>query len=174
MILSAQTIRKLCKGENGYLLQPFSERTRHEGVTFGLSAAGYDVRIEFDAGGTEVERTLQPGEFLLASTIERFDVPNFVVGIVHDKSTWARRGIAVQNTVIEPGWAGFLTLELTNHSSQPVTIPRGVGIAQVVFHTMDEPSEQPYEGKYQDQARGPVQPISETTGLSSDPAEGKV
>jgi dCTP deaminase len=153
-ILSAQSIKHLCTHYR--MLDPFSERTRHEGVTFGLSAAGYDVRVEFDKGGLVDEVRLSPGEFLLASTMERFQMPEDIVGIVHDKSTWARRGIAVQNTVIEPGWCGWLTLELTNHGPEPILLQKGVGIAQILFHRLDEPTSRPYEGKYQDQERGPV------------------
>lgn len=165
MILSSQTIRGLCELiplKQRPMLEPFHERTRHEGVTFGLSAAGYDVRVEFDEDGIQYERLLENGQFLLASTIEKFNMPNDVVGVVHDKSTWARRGLAVQNTVIEPGWSGFLTLELTNHGPETLVIPRGCGIAQIVFHRLDEPTDQPYSGKYQKQKRGPVSAISET------------
>lgn len=156
MVLCAQTIEKLCKTNEKPLLSPFCLRETYEGVTFGLSAAGYDVRVEFDqAGFTEVV-LLEPGEFLLASTIEKFHIPYDIVGIVHDKSTWARRGIAVQNTVIEPGWSGWLTLEITNHGPKAVKLMRGMGIAQVVFHLLDQPTEFPYSGKYQAQGRGPV------------------
>ncbi len=88
-------------------------------------------------------------------------MPNSVMGIVHDKSSWARHGVAVQNTVIEPGWRGYLTLELTNHSQQTRTIKPGDPIAQIVFHWLDEPTKQPYEGKYQDQAAGPQEAIAE-------------
>ncbi len=73
-ILSAQSIERLCI-EYG-MLSPFADRTRHEGVTFGLSAAGYDVRIEFDRDGSKTEHLLSPGEFMLASTIERFRMPS--------------------------------------------------------------------------------------------------
>lgn len=172
MILSSQTIRGLCQHEGpsgesaAPMVWPFHERTRHEGVTFGLSAAGYDVRVEFDEDGIQYERLLENGQFLLASTIEEFHMPNDVVGIVHDKSTWARRGLAVQNTVIEPGWSGFLTLELTNHGPESLVIPCGCGIAQIVFHRLDHPTDQPYEGKYQAQRRGPVAAMSDTSGLS--------
>lgn len=175
MILSAQTIRKLCNPHNHEpLLDPFHERVRHEGVTFGLSAAGYDVRVEFDNKGEWCHRILNPNAFMLASTIERFVMPNDVIGIVHDKSTWARRGLAVQNTVIEPGWSGWLTLELTNHSPEELKITRGSGIAQIVFHRVDVPTEQPYKGKYQAQKRGPVEAIIESSDLSNAPTNGKV
>ena len=98
---------------------------------------------------------LWPGRFILASTVEYFDMPNDLVGIVHDKSTWARRGLAVQNTVIEPGWRGYLTLELTMHAWRFQRIRAGTGIAQIMFHRLDQPAEKPYSGKYQNQERGP-------------------
>ena len=100
-------------------------------------------------------RGLTASPFALASTMERFDMPDDVLGIVHDKSTWARRGIAVRNIPIEPGWRGFLTLKLTNHGRELVVIEAGTPIAQVVFHLLDEPAEQPYAGRYQDQKAGP-------------------
>lgn len=172
-ILSGQTIRRLM------LVEPMVERSylhfhdilntptnimeppkttltvEHFTVSHGLSSSGYDVRVEFDEDAQVGNTVLRRGDFILASTIERIKMPDNVVGIVHDKSSWARRGIAVQNTVIEPGWCGYLTLELSYHGRHPITIPRGVGIAQVVFHYTDFPVEQPYDGKYQDQARGP-------------------
>lgn len=155
MILSAQSIHRRCCADVP-LIYPFVSRTREHGVSYGLSSAGYDVRVEFDSGGEQEYLPLYPGKFVLASTIERFIMPNDIAGIVHDKSSWARRGLAVQNTVIEPGWKGWLTLELTNHSEQKIILQRGMGIAQVVFHLLDEPTDLPYEGKYQDQDRGPV------------------
>lgn len=128
-------------------LSPLLPRTEHLGFTHGLSAAGYDVRIAEAI-------VLFPGDFALASTVEIFDMPDDLLGIVHDKSSWARRGLAVQNTVIEPGWRGHLTLELTAHRGD-LDVPAGVGIAQVVFHLLAEPTDRPYRGKYQDQAAGP-------------------
>ena len=154
MILSGKTIQQL------QIMEPFYGRTRHHGMTFGCGPAGYDVRVEFDETGDIKKVQLNPGDFILASTIEKFNMPPSVLGIVHDKSTWARKGIAVQNTVIEPGWRGWLTLELTNHGPSPVTIDRCMPIAQIIFHQIDEPAKI-YEGKYQDQKRGPVQAIFE-------------
>jgi dCTP deaminase len=149
-VLSAQTIRQLA------ILDPHVERTVHEqtGTSFGLSYCGYDIRLA-------EHLTLRPGVFSLGSTVEKFTMPPDVVGVVHDKSTWARRGIAVQNTVIEPGWRGFLTLELTNHSTEDVELPPGTPIAQVLFHRLDHVPERTYSGKYQDQAAGPQPAISE-------------
>ena len=142
MIASAQTLRRLRP------IEPFHERTSHNGMTFGLGPAGYDVRIAESI-------TLLPGEFCLASTVERFAMPDDYLAMVADKSTWARRGIAVQHTVIEPGWRGFLTLELTNHSADTIAIIAGDPIAQIVFHQLDVPTDSPYSGRYQDQEAGP-------------------
>lgn len=165
MILSGQTIRELSKIKHKTVFQgmiePFEERTRFEGMTYGVGPAGYDMRIEFDQTGSKTETLLTPGEFLLASTMERFRMPTNVMGIVHDKSTWARLGLAVQNTVIEPGWEGWLTLELTNHSEEPIVLKRGMPICQVVFHFVDQHVDKSYDGKYHNQQRGPVKAIHE-------------
>lgn len=147
-ILPAQTIRLLQP------IDPFYERTVVNGMTFGLGPAGYDVRIAETV-------VVHSASFTLASTIERFDMPADVLAYVKDKSSWARRGLCVQNTVIEPGWRGFLTLELTNHGGMPVKIAKGSPIAQIIFHRLEAPTEQPYAGKYQDQRPGPVAPIWE-------------
>ena len=155
MILSGQSIR------NADIMHPFNERTKYKGMTYGCGPAGYDVRVEFDEIGFHQYTDLYPGGFLLASTVERFTMPNDVMGIVHDKSTWARFGLACQNTVIEPGWEGWLTLELTNHSDQLISIKKGMPIAQVVFHRVDHPVEKSYDGKYHNQKRGPVKAILE-------------
>lgn len=149
MIASGSTIRKLG------IFEPFSERTKHNGMTYGVGPAGYDVRVEFDEEGFVDEVQLIPGQLLLASTVEHFTMPSNVLGIVHDKSTLARKGVCVQNTVIEPGWRGWLTLELTNHGAEPILLKRGSPIAQVVFHFVDEETAG-YSGKYQNQKRGPV------------------
>ncbi|MGE5509907.1 MAG: dCTP deaminase [Bacteroidota bacterium] len=144
MILSAQSIR----GRTG-LLEPFHERTVFRGMTFGLSPAGYDIRIAEDA-------VLRPGAFQLASSMERFAMPLDLIAFVKDKSTWARRGLFVQNTVIEPGWSGYLTLELTSSASEPLELNAGMPIAQIVFQLLDKPTDSPYRGKYQNQRSGPV------------------
>lgn len=165
MILPSQMIR------GAGLVAPFSERRVVAGMSFGLSPAGYDVRIAETS-------TIPPGGFILASTVEKFDMSPDVLAYVKDKSTWVRRGLCVQNTVIEPGWRGYLTLELTNHlprapwwrrlaawiarKPEPgtVTVLGGSPIAQIVFHRLVAPTEQVYAGKYQDQAAGP-QPARE-------------
>jgi dCTP deaminase len=130
---------------------------RAHGVSYGLSEAGYDLRIKQDVWLFPMRR------FRLASTIEKFRMPFDLVGVVHDKSTWARRGLSVFNTVIEPGWNGFLTLELIYHGWLPLHIPAGAGIAQVLFHQTG--SKAAYAGKYQDQADRPVAAISDPHNL---------
>ena len=105
------------------------------------------------------ERTL--GRFALASSVERFQVPPHLVAIMGHKSTWARRGVNVwAGTTAEPKWEGWLTLEIGFHGLDPVTIPAGSGIAQVLFHELAEPGDYG-NGKYQGQADRPVPAVME-------------
>ena len=130
----------------------FEAKQYEHGVSHGLSEAGYDIRVK------------QPivlgyeNRFTIASAIEEFDMPHDLLGIVHDKSTWARRGLSVFNTVIEPGWKGFLTLELVYHGPGELNILPGSGIAQVIFHQVTD--QMAYTGRYQNQADRPVEAIS--------------
>jgi len=143
-ILSGQTIRRLG------IVEPLRERYIDDnGNSCGLSISGYDIT-------TDNNVDLAPGGFMLTCSREKFLMPRNVVGVVHDKSSLARKGLAVQNTILEPGWRGYLTLELSNHSAYWVRLETGSAIAQVVFHFLDEPAEKPYTGKYQDQQRMPV------------------
>lgn len=140
---------------------------KENGVSWGLSEAGYDIRIKQDVifhpenavekAGVWVNGKYAMGRFVIASTVEEFHMPPELVGVVHDKSTWARRGLSVFNTVIEPGWCGFLTLELVYHGRQVLHIPAGTGIAQVVFHSITDKAS--YDGKYQGQPDRPVEAI---------------
>lgn len=146
-------------------------KEKHNGCSHGLSEAGYDIRIKqtiyfrrdlVNKAYVAIKESddawsdRQDGNFILASAIEEFDMPDNLVGIVHDKSTWARKGLSVFNTVIEPGWKGFLTLELIYHGQNDLIIPAGTGIAQVIFHELNSPAS--YEGKYQNQEDAPVAP----------------
>lgn len=152
MILSYQTIKAL--GEQGLLVTPMPPRTRIHGLSYGLGPGGYDIRV---AEGF----TMWPGRFKLASSVERFNMPDDVTGMVCDKSTWIRRGLSVHNTVIEPGWSGYLTLELKMVGFHWVEVQPGSPIAQVLFMRLDEPTQAPYKGKYQDQPAGPQKAILE-------------
>lgn len=166
-----------------------SEKVKQHGVSHGLSEAGYDIRIKqeirFTHTGTKMhvwvgETRHKPvlhttgkgeyGRFCIASAIEEFDMPNDLVGIVHDKSTWARRGLSVFNTVIEPGWKGFLTLELVYHGHEDLIIPAGAGIAQVVFHSTTNRAS--YTGKYQHQGDLPVSAKSSDDSNAPDRHRG--
>lgn len=138
MILSAQSIRKK------KIIEPFFERGISHGRTFGLSSCGYDVRLAQDIW-------LLPFCGRLGSVIEYIDMPNDLCGEVKDKSTNARMFVLVQNTIIEPGWKGYLTVELTRFFPWPIRLRRGTPIAQIMFKCLDETTEQPYKGKYQNQ-----------------------
>jgi dCTP deaminase len=132
-------------------LSPTLDRKyRSHGVSYGLSEAGYDIRIKQEV------RLNPENRFALASTVERFQMPVHLVGIVHDKSTWARQALSVFNTVIEPGWEGYLTLELVYHGNGELVIPAGVGIAQVLFHALVNDASYG-DGKYQNQPDQPVE-----------------
>jgi dCTP deaminase len=136
-----------------------NDKMRQHGVSFGLSEAGYDIRIKQSVwfrpdGGVVVDDKYKDGNFCLASAIEEFQMPSDLVGVVHDKSTWARQGLSVFNTVIEPSWRGFLTLELVYHGRNGLHIPAGTGIAQVIFYQTSANAY--YDGKYQNQADMPV------------------
>jgi dCTP deaminase len=134
------------------MIWPFVERDEVRGRSFGLSCASYDVRIAQSL-------TIHPGEFVRASTMEKFDIPHDVLIVVHDKSSWARHGLSAFNTILDPGWRGYVTLELINLGKSTLAILVGDPIVQVVCHLLTEPTEQPYgfngTGKYQDQEAGP-------------------
>lgn len=163
---------------NGYKLlnlapidDMLSYKVYHEGVSHGMSEAGYDIRIKqgilFAPDiGVAVDCHVQNrrGRFTIASTVERFKMPSNLMGIVHDKSSWARRGLSVFNTVIEPGWEGFLTLELVYHGEGTLEIRAGSGIAQVVFHEVTDAVI--YAGRYQNQADEPVHAIRAQEALT--------
>lgn len=153
-ILSSQTIRKRI-ADGSLSITPFEERQQANGMSFGLSCCGVDLRL-----GRSV--WIFPFWGRLAVALEHIRMPNDLRGKLENKSTLARRFIdASRTTNIEPGWSGFLTLELTHDRPWPVFLRKGTPIAQVVFETLDEPTEQPYgkDDKYQDQPARPVKAI---------------
>lgn len=137
-----------------------TKETAH-GTSYGLSEAGYDIRIAEEICFTRysgydsnsVNGQAKIGCFALASAIEEFNMPLNLVGVVHDKSTWIRQGLMIGNSVIEPGWKGYLTLELVFHGQGELVIPAGSGIAQIIFSELAHCSG--YSGKYQSQEAGP-------------------
>ncbi len=168
-------IRKMAT-EHG-MIEPFTEKQVREGViSYGLSSYGYDVRIadefkiftninhmvvdpkDFDPRSFVDFRGEQciipPNSFALARTVERFKVPRDVIVVCLGKSTYARCGIIVNVTPLEPEWEGIVTLEVSNTTPLPARIYAGEGIAQMLFFQSDEPCETSYadkKGKYQSQ-----------------------
>lgn len=126
------------------------EKRYFKGFSWGLTECGYDIRIKQSVWMFWGRR------FVLASSIERFKLPPDLMGRVMNKSTWARLGVdASMGTNLEPGWEGYLTIELRYVRKRPLFIPAGVGIAQVIFETLAQPAS--YDGKYQGQPDQPVE-----------------
>lgn len=163
------------------LIEPFEHGQIREGpsgplISYGTSSYGYDVRCAnefkiftninsavvdpkcFDAGSF-VDHTgdvciIPPNSFALTRTIEYFRIPRNVLTICLGKSTYARCGIIVNVTPLEPEWEGHVTLELSNTTTLPAKIYANEGVAQVLFFESDEPCETSYldrGGKYQGQ-----------------------
>lgn len=142
------------------------------GMSYGLSEAGYDIRIKQHIRFYPVNPNAEfkkfrvmsftndslindgGGRFTIASAVEEFQMPDYLVGRVCDKSSWARKGLSVFNTVIEPGFVGGLTLELVYHGRTELIIPAGAPIAQVLFEEVKNPAR--YKGKYQFQSTDPT------------------
>ena len=101
--------------------------------------------------GVDAVYILPPHSFVLAESYETISLRNGITGLVKDKSTYARMGISVQNTVFEAGWTGTITLEINNNTNRPVKLYVGLGIAQVMFHHSKTLATHPYSGKYQNQ-----------------------
>lgn len=123
-------------------------------ISYGMSSYGYDVRLgqEFVlykdstepldplcVGPDDYDRCvadeveLGPGDFLLGVTMETIRMPRDVTAMLCDKSSLARCGISVQNTILEAGWCGELTLEIHNQLRRPVILRAGQGIGQLIF-----------------------------------------
>ncbi len=105
---------------------------------------------------------LHPGEFVLASTLERVRLPDDLVARLEGKSSLGRLGLLIHSTAgfIDPGWNGHVTLELSNVANLPITIYFGMKIGQLSFVQLSEPAATPYGSdglgsKYQGQ-RGPT------------------
>jgi len=161
-ILSAQSIRRLCSPPDAIpeqfrpqpLITPFTERAVVNGKSYGLSGCSYDVRIDQDL-------VLEPGQTALVSTIEKFHFPDNICASVVDKSTYARKFVSAFNTHFDAGFRGYATIELANLGTETVTYERGDPVCQFKFEWLDEPTELPYRGKYNDQPARPVAAIAE-------------
>jgi dCTP deaminase len=159
------------------MIEPFSDRQIREGViSYGVSSYGYDVRIARDFKiFTNINSTIvdpknfdsrsfvdfegdvcviPPNSFALARTVEYFRIPRNVLVVAVGKSTYARCGIILNVTPLEPGWEGIVTLEVSNTTPLPAKIYANEGIAQMLFFESDEACEVSYadkKGKYQGQ-----------------------
>ncbi len=105
---------------------------------------------------------LHPGEFVLGSTLERVRLPDDMVARLEGKSSLGRLGLLIHSTAgyVDPGWDGYLTLELSNVANLPITIYPGMKIGQISFFRLSTAAEHPYgskgtKSKYQGQ-RGPT------------------
>lgn len=174
MILSDVWIREQAKKG---MIEPFVESQKREGmISYGLSSYGYDARCspEFkiftnvnnavvdpkDFSPTSfVDREtdvciIPPNSFALARTVEYFRIPRDVLVICLGKSTYARCGIIVNVTPLEPEWEGHVTLEFSNTTPLPAKIYANEGVCQFLFFKGDQPCEVSYRdrsGKYMKQ-----------------------
>lgn len=92
---------------------------------------------------------LHPGQFVLGATLEYLRFPAHLGGYVVGRSSWGRVGLLVATAImVQPGFAGCLTLELVNHGESPIALYAGCRIGQLAVHSLDEPTEHGYAGKY--------------------------
>lgn len=178
-IKSDSWIKKMAGGKN--MISPFEPNqiqslAGNKVISYGTSSYGYDVRCSsnfkvftninsavvdpknFDKnsfvdyeGDTCI---IPPNSFALASTIEYFKIPRSVLTICLGKSTYARCGIIVNVTPLEPEWEGHVTLEFSNTTTLPAKIYANEGVAQMLFFESDTVCETSYKdrgGKYQKQ-----------------------
>jgi dCTP deaminase len=178
-IKSDKWIKKMAKQES--MISPFEpdqikSLSGNKVISYGTSSYGYDVRCssmfkvftninsavvdpkEFDKnsfvdfeGDTCI---IPPNSFALASTVEYFKIPRSILTICLGKSTYARCGIIVNVTPLEPEWEGHVTLEFSNTTPLPAKIYANEGVAQMLFFESDDVCEVSYKdrgGKYQKQ-----------------------
>jgi len=159
------------------MIEPFVEKQQRDGViSYGLSSYGYDARVadEFKiftnvdnaivdpksfSESSFVNRqsdicVIPPNSFVLARTVEYFRIPRDVLVICLGKSTYARCGLIVNVTPLEPEWEGHVTLEISNTTPLPARVYANEGLCQFLFLKGDSPCEISYAdkgGKYMGQ-----------------------
>ena len=183
-IMSDKWITYMCKTNN--MVHPFVEHqvsTNDNGkcISYGLSSYGYDIRcanefvvynensltIDPKEGLSSLSRmvtansyTIPPNSFVLVRSMEYIKVPRDVLVVCTGKSTYARCGLVVNTTPLEPEWEGFITIELSNTTKNPLKVYANEGIAQLMFFKGSDPCNVSYrdkKGKYQGQ-KGVVLP----------------
>jgi len=175
-VLSDRWIKKMAIEKE--MIKPFiGEQKSGKNISYGLSSFGYDARVSnkfkifTDVDSVVVdpknfksnsfvsrqgdECVIPPNSFVLASTVEYFKIPKDILVICLGKSTYARCGIIVNVTPLEPGWEGHVTLEFSNTTPLPAKIYANEGAAQFIFLQGNETPEITYEqrnGKYMKQS----------------------
>ena len=174
-LLADHQIRKLAQTQG--MIEPFVEKQKRDGViSYGLSSFGYDARCAPDfkiftnvdnamvdpknfSDQSFVDRTtdvcvIPPNSFVLTHSVEYFRIPKDVLVICLGKSTYARCGLIVNVTPLEPGWEGHVTLEISNTTPLPAKVYANEGIAQFLFFKGSSACETSYAdraGKYMGQ-----------------------
>jgi dCTP deaminase len=176
MVLSDREIIERVKKER--MITPFVDHQVSDGVvSYGLSSYGYDFRVanEFKVFSnvnyafvdpkhfnnrafvdvvTDDACIIPPNSFVLARSVEYFRIPRDLLAICVGKSSYARCGIILNTTPFEPGWEGFVTLEISNTTPLPAKIYANEGIGQVIFLRASQVCAVSYadrKGKYQKQ-----------------------
>lgn len=174
-LMTDRQIKERC--ESSQMITPFVDKQTKDGaLSYGLSSYGYDARLapEFKIF-TNVHNALvdpkdfstesfddktgefciiPPHGFMLGRTVEHFNMPDDVFSICIGKSTYARCGIIVNVTPVEPGSSGYVVLELSNTTPLPVKVYANEGVCQFVFFTSEQAPMNTYkskEGKYMNQ-----------------------
>ena len=175
-VLSDKWIKEMVRTNN--MISPFeNKQVRDNKISYGLSSYGYDARVSnefkiFTNVNSEIvdpknfklnnfiskkgdECIIPPNSFVLSSTVEYFRIPNDVMVICLGKSTYARCGIIVNVTPLEPSWEGNVTLEFSNTTPLPAKIYANEGAAQFIFLKGSEKPDITYadrNGKYMKQS----------------------
>lgn len=163
MILSDATIEKMrSTGEltidplDPSQIQPASVDIRL-GRTFSVVEDSFSgiITMEREIAYKAIEADsylLLPGQFVLATTMEFFELPDDLTAFVEGRSSLGRMGLFIQNAGwVDPGFRGEITLELFNANRCAIELKAGRRVGQLVFARMDAPARHPYQGKYQGQ-----------------------
>ncbi len=174
-IMSDKWIREQAT-TNG-MIKPFTEKQNRDGkISYGVSSYGYDCRVadefmiftnvnnsiidpkEFNDKCFIEQKTdvciIPPNSFALARTVETFKIPRDILVVCLGKSTYARCGLIINVTPLEPEWEGQITLEISNTTQLPAKVYANEGLAQLLFFQGNEPCEISYAdkgGKYMHQ-----------------------
>ena len=174
-LLADHQIRALAQTHG--MIEPFVEKQTRDGViSYGLSSYGYDARTadefkiftnvdnalvdpkDFSAQSFVDRKTdicvIPPNSFVLSRTVEYFRIPDDVLVVCLGKSTYARCGLIVNVTPLEPGWEGHVTLEISNTTPLPARVYANEGVAQFLFFKGSDSCEVTYadkKGKYMGQ-----------------------